>query len=73
MTNDKTSSLQDMGEVGFLFAVHPFLFAVNFDSDGIGESWIPLSQHSYWRGNFVNFMHSDVVFNDYKRRIKKSS
>ena len=72
MTNDKTSQLEDMGEAGFLFAVHPFLFAVNFDSEGIGESWIPLSQQSYWRDDFVNSMHT-IDFNDYKRRINNPS
>ena len=72
MTNDKTSQLEDMGEAGFHFAVHPFLYAVNFDSDGIGESWIPLSQQSYWRDDFVNFMHT-IDFNDYKRRINNPS
>lgn len=72
MTNDKTSQLQDMGNSGFIFALHPHLYAVNFGSDGIGEAWIPLSEKTYWRDDFVNFMHN-VFFNDYRRRIKNSS
>jgi hypothetical protein len=71
MTEDKTSQLQDMGHAGFIFALHPHLYAVNFGSDGIGESWIAASQKSYWRDSFVHFMH-EVFFKDYKRRRIKS-
>lgn len=72
MTNDKTSQLQDMGRSGFIFALHPHLFAVNFGSDGVGESWIAPSEQSYWRFDFVSYMH-EVFFKDYKRRIKKGA
>ena len=70
MTNDKTSQLQDMGRAGFIFALHPQLYAVNFGSEGVGESWIAPSEQSYWRFDFASYMH-EVFFKDYKRRMKR--
>ena len=69
MTNDKTSQLEDMGRAGFIFALHPHLYAVNFGSEGVGESWIAPSEQLYWRHEFVSFMH-EVFYKDYKRRMK---
>ena len=70
MTNDKTSQLQDMGRAGFIFALHPQLYAVNFGSEGVGESWIAPSEQSYWRFDFASYMH-EVFFKDYKWRMKR--
>ena len=72
MTNDKTSQLQDMGRAGYLFALHPQIYAVNFGSEGIGESWIAPSEQSYWRFDFVSYIH-EVFFKDYKRRMKNGA
>ena len=72
MTNDKTSQLQDMGRAGYIFALHPQIYAVNFGSEGIGESWIAPSEQSYWRFDFVSYM-LEVFFKDYKRRMKNGA
>ena len=57
ISGDKIEQVEEVQKEGFQFLLHPDLWAVHFDSVGLGDSWLVDSRRMTWRANFVRMMH----------------